>query len=115
MQSQGFLIPPPLLSGGAKTGGIKRVKIINFKDDEKFITCTFEYQNDHLPNNEDLHPLSLTAIKRLEKLSSINKKVQTETINNIKQLKESSKIVYELYKSSAREWMLEVLSETQFE
>jgi len=72
--------------------GIKRVKIIDFKDDEKFITCTFEYQNDQLSKNEDLHPLSLTAIKRLEKLSSINKKVSTETINNIKQLKESSKI-----------------------
>jgi len=72
--------------------GIKRVKIIDFKDDEKFITCTFEYQNDQLSKKEDLLPLSLTAIKRLEKLSSINKKVSTETINNIKQLKESSKI-----------------------
>ena len=34
--------------------GIKRVKIIDFKDDEKYITCTFEHQNDELVKNEDL-------------------------------------------------------------
>ncbi len=72
--------------------GVKRVKIIDFKDQEKFISCTFEYQNDIVNKSEDLVPLGLTAIKRLEKLSSINKKVSTETINNIKQLKDPSKI-----------------------
>jgi len=72
--------------------GNKRVKVVDFKDDEKFITCKFEYQNDQLTKNEDLTTLSLTAIKRLEKLTSINKKLSTETINNIKQLKDASKI-----------------------
>ena len=72
--------------------GNKRVKIIDFKDDEKFITCKFEHQNDQLAKNEDLTTLSLIAIKRLEKLTSINKKLSTETINNIKQLKDASKI-----------------------
>ena len=72
--------------------GNKRVKIVDFKDDEKFITCKFEYQSDQLTKNEDLTTLSLTAIKRLEKLTSINKKLSTETINNIKQLKDASKI-----------------------
>ena len=73
--------------------GIKRVKIVDFKDDEKFITCVFEHQNDELTKNEELLPLALTAIKRMEKLSSINRKVSTETINNIKQIKDPSKIV----------------------
>jgi len=72
--------------------GNKRVKIVDFKDDEKFITCKFEHQNDQLTKNEDLTTLSLIAIKRLEKLTSINKKLSTETINNIKQLKDASKI-----------------------
>jgi len=72
--------------------GIKRVKIVDFKDGEKFITCAFEYQNDELTKNEELLPLALTAIKRLEKLSSINRKLSTETINNIKQIKDASKI-----------------------
>ena len=72
--------------------GNKRVKIGDFKDEEKFITCTFEYQIDQLTNNENLLPLALTAIRRLEKLTSINKKISSETINNIKQLKNPSKI-----------------------
>ncbi len=73
--------------------GIKRVKIIDFKDDEKFITCTYEHQKDVLSKEEDLLPLALTAVKRLEKLTSVNKKISSETINNIKQLKDPSKIV----------------------
>ena len=72
--------------------GTKRVKIIEFKDDEKFINCTFEYQNNQNVKGENLLPLALTAIRRLEKLTSVNKKISTETINNIKQLKDPSKI-----------------------
>ena len=34
--------------------GIKRVKILDFKDDEKFITCTYEPQKDVLNKDEDL-------------------------------------------------------------
>ena len=73
--------------------GIKRVKIIEFKDDEKFITCTYEHQKDITNKDEDLLPLALTAVRRLEKLTSVNKKISSETINNIKQLKDPSKIV----------------------
>ena len=72
--------------------GFKRVKIIDFKDDEKFITCTYEYQNDVIAPDEDLMPLAMIAVRRLEKLTSINKKVSADTINNIKQLKDPSKI-----------------------
>ena len=73
--------------------GFKRVKIIDFKDDEKFITCTYEYQNDIIVPDEDLMPLAMIAVRRLEKLTSINKKISVETINNIKQLKDPTKIV----------------------
>ena len=73
--------------------GIKRVKIIDFKNDEKFITCTYEYQNDVIAPDEDLMPLTMIAVRRLEKLNSINKKISAETINNIKQLKDPTKIV----------------------
>jgi len=73
--------------------GIKRVKLVDFKDDDKFITCTFEYQKDLISKDEDLLPLALTAVRRLEKLTSINKKISNETINSIKDLKDPSKIV----------------------
>ena len=72
--------------------GIKRVKIIDFKDDEKFISCSFEYLKELSSKEEDLLPLALTAVRRLEKLTSINKKITSETIGNIKQLKDPSKI-----------------------
>ena len=71
--------------------GFKRAKIIDFKDDEKFITCTYEYQNDIIVSDEDLMPLAMIAVRRLEKLTSINKKISVETINNIKQFKRSNK------------------------
>ena len=72
--------------------GIKRVKILDFKDNEKFITCEYTYHNDTFEKDEDLYPLAVTALRRLEKLTSINKKISSETINTIKQLKDPSQI-----------------------
>jgi len=72
--------------------GIKRVKIVDFKDDEKFITCSYEFLNEVATKDEDLTPLAITAVRRLEKLTSINKKVSSETISNIRELKDPSKI-----------------------
>ena len=72
--------------------GIKRVKILDFKDNEKFITCDYTHYNDVSPKDEDLFPLAVTALRRLEKLTSINKKISNETINTIKQLKDPSQI-----------------------
>ena len=64
--------------------GVKRVKIVDFKDNEKFITCDYTPYNDLSNQDEDLYPLALTAVRRLEKLTSINKKISSETITNIK-------------------------------
>jgi len=72
--------------------GLKRVKIEDFKNDEKFMSCSFIYQNDYVAKEENLIPLALTAIRRLERLTSINKKISSETINKIKELKDPSKI-----------------------
>ena len=72
--------------------GVRRVKIIDFKDNDKFITCDFTPHNDVIDGDEDLYPLAVTAIRRMEKLTSINKKVSSETINTIKQLKDPSQI-----------------------
>ena len=72
--------------------GFRRVKIIDFKDNEKFISCDFTAYNDEIENEEDLYPLAVTAIRRMEKLTSINKKISSETINTIKKLKDPSQI-----------------------
>ena len=72
--------------------GTKRIKILNFIDENKYVSCSFEYLEEKIDINEDLTPLATTAIKKLEKLSSINKKISSDVIDNIKQLKDPSKI-----------------------
>ena len=72
--------------------GTKRVKILDFKDNEKYIICDYTTYNDITNEDEDLYPLAATAVRRLEKLSSVNKKLSTETISAIKQLKDPSQI-----------------------
>jgi ATP-dependent Lon protease len=72
--------------------GSKRVKILDFKDNDKFIVCEYAHQHDVVPKDEDLIPLAMTAVRRLEKLTSINKKVSSETINSIKKLTVASHI-----------------------
>ena len=88
--------------------GIQRVKIIDFKDDDKFITCTYENNKDVINQDEDLLPLALTAVRRFEKLTSINKKISTESINNIKQLKDPSKIA-----NNIASYLITTISEKQ--
>jgi ATP-dependent Lon protease len=72
--------------------GSKRVKILDFKDNDKFIICEYAHHHDILTKDEDLIPLAMTAVRRLEKLTSINKKISSETINNIKKLTDASHI-----------------------
>ena len=72
--------------------GIKRVKILNFKDNDKFIICEYAHHYDVLTKDEDLIPLAMTAVRRLEKLTSVNKRISNETINNIKKLTDASHI-----------------------
>ena len=45
--------------------GIRRVKIIDLKDDNKFSNCSFENLKDIINPDEDLLPLALTALRRL--------------------------------------------------
>ena len=72
--------------------GITRVKINEFQDNNEYLSCGYEKLSDVLSKDEDLMTLALNSIKKLEKLTSINKKISNETINNIKLLKDPSKI-----------------------
>ncbi len=72
--------------------GIKRVKILDFSENDKFIKCNYEIQKDEIEDNEDLSTLASIAVRRLEKLTSVNKKISSETLNNIKDLKDPSMI-----------------------
>ncbi len=71
--------------------GLNRVKISEFNKKEEFLKCSADIVKNE-ESTEDLLPLALTAIKKLEKLSNINKKIPFESINNLKSLKDSSQI-----------------------
>ena len=72
--------------------GVKRVKILDFVENEKYIKANYEVQKDEINKDEDLTSLAAIAIRRLEKLTSINKKISSETLNTIKDLKDASSI-----------------------
>ena len=72
--------------------GINRVKITDYSDKKDFISCSYEKVSDLINKEEDLMQTALSAVRKLEKLTSINKKISNETINNIKVLKDPSKI-----------------------
>ena len=55
--------------------GIARVKINEFQDNNQFLSCSYEKLNEIVEKDEDLMPLALNSIKKLEKLTSINKKI----------------------------------------
>ena len=49
--------------------GISRVKINEFQDNSNFLSCSYEKLSEMINKDEDLMPLPLNSIKKLEKLS----------------------------------------------
>ena len=46
--------------------GIKRVKILNFSENDKFIKCDYEIQKDEIEDNEDLSALASIVVRVIE-------------------------------------------------
>jgi ATP-dependent Lon protease len=72
--------------------GINKVKISKFTNDEDFLKCTFELAQDIVEDKNNLLAFSIALIRKLEKLSTLNKKVSFELTSNLKDQKEPSKI-----------------------
>ena len=72
--------------------GIKRVKILDYSDDEKFVSCKISNAENVIIEKENLLPLATIAVRRFEKLTIFNKRIPIENLNNIKQLKDPSQI-----------------------
>lgn len=72
--------------------GVNRVKILEYLDKDAFISCKTEIIKDEKSSTDDMLPTAIAAVRKLEKLANISKKISTESINNIKTLKDSSKI-----------------------
>ena len=72
--------------------GIDRIKITETKNDKEFLMCSIEVVKDKIDSKEDLLSLSIAIIRKLEKLTNLNKKISTELFTNLKEQKNPSKI-----------------------
>tara|TARA_Y100000590_G_scaffold153120_1_gene175844 strand:+ start:4909 stop:7305 length:2397 start_codon:yes stop_codon:yes gene_type:complete len=72
--------------------GIDRVKILEFKNDNDYSTSLTEVQKDKITSKEDALAFATAIVRKLEKLTNLNKKISFELMTNLNDLKDPSKI-----------------------
>ncbi len=72
--------------------GIDRIKILETKNEKDIFMCSMEVVKDKIDSKEDLLALSIAIVRKLEKLTNLNKKISTELFTNLKEQKDPSKI-----------------------
>jgi len=72
--------------------GVNKVKILDFQNNKDFLVCKTEIIKEKIDSKEDLLVFALTIVRKLEKLINLNKKVSTESISSLKELRDPSKI-----------------------
>ena len=72
--------------------GIDRIKIIETKNEKEIFMCSMEVVKDKIDSKEDLLSFSIAIIRKLEKLTNLNKKISSELFTNLKEQKNPSKI-----------------------
>jgi len=72
--------------------GIDRVKIIECKNNKDFLITSTEVVKDKIDPKEDLVSFSIAIVRKLEKLSNLNKKISSELLATLKDQKNPTKI-----------------------
>ena len=72
--------------------GVNKVKISDFQNNKDFLICKTEVIKEKIDSKEELLVLALTIVRKLEKLINLNKKISTESISSLKELRDPSKI-----------------------
>ncbi len=72
--------------------GLNRIKISQFKNDKDFLKTSGEIVSDIFDPKEDMLPFAIAMIRKLEKLTSLNKKIPSDLLNSLKEQKNSTKI-----------------------
>jgi len=72
--------------------GIDRVKILECKNGTEYLTSKTEIVKDKIDSKEDLLAFSIAILRKLEKLTNLNKKISFELMTNLKEIKDPSKI-----------------------
>ena len=72
--------------------GVDRVKITECKNEKEFLITSTEVVKDKIDTKEDLLALSIAIIRKLEKLTNLNKKISSELFTSLKEQKNPTKI-----------------------
>ena len=72
--------------------GIDRVKVIECKNDNDFLKISSEIIKDKIDLTEDLLAFSTAMLRKIEKLTNLNKKISSELLTNLKEQKNPTKI-----------------------
>ena len=72
--------------------GIDRVKILECKNDKEYLSSAIEIVKDKIDSKEDQIVFSLAIVRKLEKLTNLNKKTSSELTLGLKEQKDPSKI-----------------------
>ena len=72
--------------------GIDRVKVIECKNEKEYLTSNTEVVKDKVGSKEDLLAFSTALVRKLERLTNLNKKISSELMTNLKNFSDPSKI-----------------------
>ena len=72
--------------------GVNRVKILECKNDSEYLASSVEIAKDKIESVEDTLAFSIAIVRKLEKLTNLNKKLSFELMSNLKDLKDPTKI-----------------------
>ena len=72
--------------------GIDRVKILECKHDKEILVSLVEVVKDKIDSKDDLLAFATAIVRKLEKLTNLNKKISFDLMTNLKNVKEPSKI-----------------------
>jgi len=72
--------------------GTDRVKILECTNDKAYLKTAIEIVKDKIDPKEDMLSLAVAITRKLEKLTSLNKRISSELLTNLREQKNPSKI-----------------------
>ncbi len=72
--------------------GLNRIKVLECKNDVDFMKASVEVVPDILDEKEELLPFAIALIRKVEKLTNLNKKIPSDLLNTLKEQKNAAKI-----------------------
>jgi len=73
--------------------GMDRIKILTIdKEEKEYLSTSFEVIKDKIDSKEDSLAFSTAIVRKLEKLTNLNKKMSSDLMTNLREIKEPNKI-----------------------